>query len=137
MQINTTYDHFSILKFFPDLHQLMVSYWSLSDSKSPQVSRSLLSILTDLINAIIWIVSTRPLISKLSSPFINPLVTVLSTPIKIVITVTFIFHRFFSSLARSRYLSLLWLSFSFTLWSAGTATSTTRQVLVFFFFSSF
>ena len=32
---------------------LMVSQWSLSDSKSPQVSRILLSILTDLSNAVV------------------------------------------------------------------------------------
>ena len=83
----------------------MISYWSLSDSKSPQVSKTLLSILADLNNALFGIVSTRPLISKSSSPFINPLVTVPCTPITIGITVIFMFHSFFSSLARSRYLS--------------------------------
>ena len=41
---------------------------------------------------------------------------------------------FFSFLARSRYLSLLSLSFSFNLWSVGTAKSTIRNVPVFFFF---
>ena len=43
-------------------HQLtlMVIHWSLSDSKSPQVSRTLLSILAVLNNALIWMVSTRP-----------------------------------------------------------------------------
>ena len=49
--------------------------------------------------------STRPLVSKSSSPFINPLVTVPKAPITIVINVTFMFHSFFTSLARSRYLS--------------------------------
>ena len=48
----------------------------LSDSKFPQVSRTLLSILADLNNAVLWIVSTRPLIFKSSNPFFNPLVTV-------------------------------------------------------------
>ena len=38
---------------------------------------------------------------------------------------------FFSFLARSRYLSLLSLSFSFTLWSAGTTKSTIRHVFFF------
>ena len=33
---------------------------------------------------------------------------------------------------RSRYISLFLLSFSFTLWSAGRAKSTIRQVLIFF-----
>ena len=32
----------------------MVFYWSLSDSKSPQFSRTLLSILADLSNAVVW-----------------------------------------------------------------------------------
>ena len=58
----------------------MVFHWSLSD-KSPQVSRSLLSILIDLNNAVVWIVSTRPLIFKSSCPFTNPLATVPRSPI--------------------------------------------------------
>ena len=41
----------------------MVFHWSLSDSKSPYVSRTLLSILADLNDAIVWMVSTRPPIS--------------------------------------------------------------------------
>ena len=46
----------------------MVFLWSLSDSKSPQVSRTLLSILADLNNAVVRMVSTRVFISKSSSP---------------------------------------------------------------------
>ena len=38
----------------------MVVHWSLSDSKSPQVSRTHLRILAVLSNAVIRIVSTRP-----------------------------------------------------------------------------
>ena len=83
----------------------MVYHWSLSDSKPPQVSRTLLSILAALNDAVVWMVSTRPLISKPSSPCTNPLVTVPRVPITIGITVTFMFHSFFNSLARSRYLS--------------------------------
>ena len=112
----------------------MVSYWSLSDSKSPQVSRTPLSVLADLNNAVLWIVSTRLLISKLSSSCINPLVTVPSAPITSGITVIFMFHSFFCSLAGSRYLSSFSLSFSFTMSLIGTAKSTIRQVLFFFFF---
>ena len=41
------------------------------------------------------------------------------------------FHSFFSSLARSRYLSLFSLSFSFTLWFVGTAKSTIWRILIF------
>ena len=72
----------------------MVFHWSLSDSKSTQVSRTLLSILSDIDKADVWMVSTHPLISKSSSPFINPLVTVSSAPITIAIAVTLMFHFF-------------------------------------------
>ena len=83
-------------------------------------------------------VSTRPLISKSSSPGTNLLVTVPSAQFTIGIIVTFMFHSFFSSsLARFMYYSLSSLSFSFTLWSAGKANSTIRQVLFSFFFSFF
>ena len=109
----------------------MVFHWSLSDNKSPQISRTLLIILTVLKNAVVWMVSTRPPISKSSSPFINPLVTVTKAPITIAIIVTFMFHSFFNSLVRSRYLSFFSLSFSFILWSAGTAKFTILQVLFF------
>ena len=55
---------------FQHPRQLVVFHWSLSDSKYPQVSRTLHSILADLNNAVIWMISTYPLISKSSSPFI-------------------------------------------------------------------
>ena len=109
----------------------MVFHWSLSDSKSPQISTTLLSILAVLNNAVVWMVSTRPPTSKSSSPFSNPLVTVPNVLITIGIIVTFMFHSFFNSLARSRYLSLFSHSFSFIPWSAGTAKSTILQVLFF------
>ena len=105
----------------------MVFHWSLSGSKSPQVSRTLLSILAVFNNAVVWMVST----SKSFRPFNNPLVTMTKAPITIGIIVTFIFHSFFNSLTRSRYLSLFSHSFSFILWSAGTAKSTILQVLFF------
>ena len=114
----------------------MVSHWILSDSKSPQVSRTLLCILTDLNNAVVWVVSTHPLISKTSSSCINPLMIVPRAPISIGIPVTFMFHSFFSSLVRSRYLSFFSLTFSFTQWSARTAKSTNRHVLFFFYWLS-
>ena len=110
----------------------MVFHWSLSDSKSPQVSRTRLSILAVLSNAVVWIVSTRPPISKSSRPFNNPLVTVPKAPITIGTIVTFMFHSFFFiSLARSRYLSFFSRFFRFILWSTGTAKSTILQILVF------
>ena len=112
----------------------MVFHWSLRDNKSPQVSRTLLSILAVLNNAVVRMVSNRPPTSKSSSPFSNPLVTVPNAPITIGIIVTFMFHRFFNSQARWRYSSFFSHPFSFILWSAGTAKSTILQVLFFFFF---
>ena len=110
----------------------MVFHWSLSDSKSPQVSRTRLRILSVLSNAVVWIVSTRPPTSKSSRPFNNPLVIVPKAPITIGTIVTFMFHSFFNSLARSRYLSFFSLSFRFIMWSAGTAKSTILQIQFFF-----
>ena len=74
-------------------------------------------------------VSPRPPTSKSSSPFSNPFVTIPNAPIKIGIIVTCMFHSFFNSLARSRYLSFFSHYFSFILWSAGTARSTLLKVL--------
>ena len=107
----------------------MVFHWSLSDRKSPQVSRTLLSILAVFNNAVVWMVSTRPPTSKSSSPFSNPLVTVLNAPITIGIIVSS--TVFFNFQARSRYLSFFSHSFCFILWSAGTSKSTILQVLFF------
>ena len=81
----------------------MVFHWSLSD-KSPQVSMTLLSILTDLNKAVVWINSTCPLISKFYSPFTEILVIVQSATITVDFTITFILCCFFfTSLVRSRY----------------------------------
>ena len=109
----------------------MVSHRNLSDSKSLPVTRTHLSILADHNNAVVWMVSTRPLIPKSSSSCTNPFETVPSAPITIGITVIFMFHSFFCSLARFRYLSLFRLSFSLTLWSEGTAKLAIQQVLFF------
>ena len=109
----------------------MIFFWSLSDSKSPQVSRTLLSILVDLNNGVVLMVSICSLIPKSFSPFANYLRLVPSEAITIGITFTLMFHSFFSYLARFRYLSLFSFPFNFTLWSAGMAMATIRQVLFF------
>ena len=85
----------------------MVFLWGLRDSKSPQIPSTILSILADLNNAVVWRVPTRPVISKLFSPCTNPIVTVPRATIAIGIIVTFMFHSFFNSLARSRLLLFL------------------------------
>ena len=112
----------------------MVFHWSLSDSKSPQFFRTRLRILAVLSNAVVWIVSTRLQLSKSFRPFNYPLVIVPNAPITIGTIVTFMFHSFFNSLARSRYLSFFSLFFRFILWSAGTAKLTILQISFFFFF---
>ena len=63
-------------------------------TKSPQVSRTLLCILADVNNAVVWMASTCLFISKFSSPCTNPLVTAPWEPIIIGINVTFMFHSF-------------------------------------------
>ena len=70
----------------------MFFHWSLSDNKFPLVNKTLLSFLADLIDAVVRIVSTRPVISKYSSLLINFLVTVPKVPITIGINVTFMFN---------------------------------------------
>ena len=97
------------------------------------MTTSLLNILANLNNSVVWKVSPCPVISKSSSLCTNPLVTIPRTSITISIIVTFMFHSFFNSLASLRYLYLFSYSFNFTLWSAGTAKSTILQVLFFFF----
>ena len=114
----------------------MVFHWSLSDSKSLQVSGSLLSILAVLNNVVVWVVSTCPPTSNSSSPFSNPVVAVSNAPITVGIIVTCMFHSFFNSLARSMYLSFFSHSFSSILWSAGTAKPTILQVLFFLLIST-
>ena len=71
---------------------MIVFLWNLRDSKSPQISWTLLNILAVLNNVVIWMVSTRPPTSKSSSLFSNPLVTVPNAPIIIGLIVTFRFH---------------------------------------------
>ena len=84
-------------------HELMVFYWSLGDDKCSQVSRTFPSILADLNNAVVWIVSIRPPISNSSGTLSKPLETVPNALIRIDITV--IFHSFLSYLVRSEKLS--------------------------------
>ena len=95
--------------------------------KSLQVSRTLLCILADFYNAVVWMISVLPLMPRYHSPLFRRLWTILRKPIKIVTIITFMFLRFFSSLARSRYLSIFLLSFIFILLSAGTAKSNRLQ----------
>ena len=69
--------------------ELVSFYWSLSDCHSPQVSRTLLSILADLNNALFGIVSACPPFSNSSSPLTKPLRIVLSANPKQTIKFTY------------------------------------------------
>ena len=101
-----------------------VLHWTLSDSKSPQVSRNLLNILSDRNRAVVRMVSILQLISSFTSLSFRPSETIPRTPTTIGITVTIIFLSFFSCLAKSKYLYIFSLSF----WSAGEAKSTRLPV---------
>ena len=106
----------------------MAFHWSLSDSKSPLVAGTLLSILA-ILNSLDGLHSSSNILS--SSSFNNPLVTVLKASITIGRIVTFMFHSFFNSIARLRYLSFFSLFFNFILLLAGTGKSTVLQVHFF------
>ena len=92
----------------------MVFHWSQSDSKSSQVSMTPLSILSDLHNAVVWMVSALLSIFNPSRVFTKPLEIVPSAPITIGITVTVMFHRFSLALRQdvSIYPSFRYLWFS-------------------------
>ena len=117
---------------FSHQHWLIVFHWSLSDSKSPQDSRTRLSNLVDLNNAVVLTVSTCSVFSKSSIPCTDHLVTLPRAAITIGIIVTFMFHGFFNSLASSSYLSFFSYSDNFNLWFSGTAHSLSLQVFRFF-----
>ena len=112
--------NFSIIIFLASFsHQLwlMVFHLNLSDSKSPQVFRILLSILVNLNNVVVWMVLICPLISYFTSPLSKSLGTVPRALITIGIAITLIFHCFLCSLARSKYLSLSSLSLIVVCWN--------------------
>ena len=111
----------------------MVPHWSLSNSKSPHVFRTLLSILHDLSNVVVWVVSTHPDISNSSSHCINPLVIVPRAPITICITVTFMFHSFFFQFP-SKVPVFILLSFFFHFYSVVSRDSEDENLASPFFF---
>ena len=71
---------------------MIVFHWSLIYSKSPPVLRTRLNMLTDLTNAVVWMISVCSLTSNSFCPL--TLETVASALIIIGITVTFMFHCF-------------------------------------------
>ena len=75
-------------------------------------------------------VFARPPISNISRSFNKSLGIVSSAPIT-CIAVTFLFHYIFSSLARSKYLSLFSFTLVFAPWLAEMVKSISQQVLFF------
>ena len=72
----------------------MIFPWSLSDSKSPRIFGTLLSILSNLYSVVVWMVSILILIYYFPCLFPKPLETAPKAPIIIDITVTFMFYSF-------------------------------------------
>ena len=109
----------------------MIFRWSLSDSKSLHVSRTLLNILFSIMLEFEW----SPYVLLPSSP---PVLLIFLSWVyqkhqsRFSIIVTFMFNSFFNYLARSWYFSFFSLSFSFIQQLAWTAISTILQVLFFF-----
>ena len=89
----------SLRLFFSHQHLLMVFHLNLRDGNSSQGSRTLLSILADINNAVVWMASTRPPIFQFFSLLYKPLGTAPRAPITIAVTVCMMFHSFVSSFA--------------------------------------
>ena len=127
--VTSYYYHYSF-ESFPHQRLLMVFNWSLNDSKSPQVSRTLLSILANLNYAVVKMVSICAFISKSSSFF----GIVLIASITIDITVTFMSRSSFGFSYKIKVRISHFGFFNFTLWYAGMTTSAIRRDLFFNFF---
>ena len=74
---------------------MVIIQWNLNDSKSPQITRNLLSILANLNNAVVRIVSILSLIPNFSNLFSKLLGTVLRVSTIIGITFTLLYQSFF------------------------------------------
>ena len=122
---------FYTLRFF---HTSVNFHLNLSDSKFHQISRTLLSILTDLNIFVVWMIPIRPPISNSSSPLSILLVTVPSAPITIGITVTFMFNSFV--LLQSLSIRFLWFPLCGRLGRQNSLYSKFSFSFLFFFFFS-
>ena len=90
--------------------------------------RTLLSILADLNDAVVWIVSTRAIMSKSSSSCINIFCLYWRHQLQFLSTSP-LFSIFFHFFIKAQVLILV---LEFTLWLAKTAKYTILQVLLFF-----
>ena len=121
------YYHFTPCEFFPPV--LIVSFqWIWSDSKSPQISRTLLNILVDFSNAIVWMSSILLLIFNSLSLFPGSRELFLGLQLRLV---SLLPPCSTGSPAKSSYLSSFSLSFIYSLLSSRMVKST-RWRLFFF-----
>ena len=114
MNIYRNYNYFTLFDYS---HQRWVAicHWSLSDSKSPRVSWTFLSILADLNCIVVWMVSILPLTSNSTTLFSDSFGTPFQVHQLQLVSPSSSCFSFCSSLARSKYLSIFLLSFIFTL----------------------
>ena len=123
---NQIHINISLFNSFESFHtsvSFITGFWV---TESLQVSRTLLSILDDINNAEVWMVSIRPVISKSSSPFGD------CTESTNYNWYNRHFSVFFNFLERSRYLFFFSQSFNFTLLSSRTAMFSNLQDLFYF-----
>ena len=88
--ISLIYSNIYINNYF---HSMRFFHWSLSDTKSPQVPRTLLNILVYFYSTVVWIVSVLPLIFSSFSLFSKPLEIVPKDPSTIYFAVIFKFPQ--------------------------------------------
>ena len=106
-----------------------VIFLSLDNSKFLKISSTFLRILAEWNNTVLCILVVIPISFSRSG---NLFGVVPSAPTITGITFIFLFHSFFSSLAKSWYCSIFSISFSSTLLSYGTAKSIIWHLLPFF-----
>ena len=94
-------------------HYDWVFHGILRESEFPQVSKTLNCILDYLNNAVVWMVLILPLISNSLCLFPRLLGTISRAPTTNDIILTLIFNSFFTSLAKSKYLSIFLFHFIF------------------------
>ena len=122
----------SLFSRFTHKRYLTFIHWNMSESKSPQFSRTVLSIRVLQCSCLNGLDSTPDF--QLFQSLFQFLVTLPSSLNTIGIKVTLMCYVcFFISLARSKYLSFFPLYFIFSFQSARTANSTIQPVLMLFF----
>ena len=144
--LNNNNYYFTVWDFFTPAQTdffLLKSEWQQISSDVQDSSKH-----PNFFSAVVWMVSALPLIDSSTSLFSKLLETVPKALNMISIIVTFKFHNFFLlsgnvsvffnySFIYLFIYSFIFVSFIFTVWSAGTAKSTKWQVFFYFLFFIF